>query len=115
VLNLVRDGLLAVQGPGLFPGCSCTWIRGELRVACRSAQACGHVSAARYTSEPLACSAGSMEFVIPQGAPWASPLGLEGRSAASSVVPRMPLPFRQRSLESVFDLANVLCGLDRQG
>jgi len=79
------------------------------------AQACGLVSAARYTSEALACAAGSTEFVIPQGAPWASPLGFEVRFAASSVVPRMPMPFRQRSLESGFELANVHCGLDRQG
>ena len=31
---LVRNGVLAVQGPGLFSGCSCSRIRGELLHAC---------------------------------------------------------------------------------
>ena len=38
-----------------------------------------------------------------------------GLQAARSVVPRMLLTIRWFSLDSGFGLANVLCGLDRQG
>ena len=38
-----------------------------------------------------------------------------GLQAARAVVPRMLLTFRWFSLDSGFGLANVLCGLDRQG
>lgn len=35
-----------MQRPVVFPGCGCSWIRGKLHVACRSAQVSSLVSAA---------------------------------------------------------------------